>query len=81
MSACFEQQNGVWGVSQTSPSQCTGYVLLEPADYEQLASGSAAQLDVSEVGLSWGLACALVLSFWAMGLKLRIANKGISQIR
>lgn len=61
------------------PMSCTGHVLVTPSEY--VALNSSVTVDPVSVGATWGLAFALITSFWAIGFKISIARKGINSVR
>mgnify|MGYP001339506783 CR=1 FL=1 len=60
-------------------SQCQGHVLVTPSEY--VALNDSVTIDPVSVGATWGLAFALITSFWAAGFKISIARKGINSVR
>lgn len=63
----------------SNPVECQGHVLVTPSEYTALIS--TVTLDPVDLGAVWGFAFATVLSFWAMGFKIRVARKGVNQVR
>lgn len=63
----------------SDPALCTAHVLVNPSEYGALTS--SVNVNMVDLGASWGFAFGAIMLFWSIGYKGSIAKQGIRSIK